>query len=967
MHLEFKKLIVLLSFALILPLAAFAQEVNSIGVPYVENYSKSTYQSGNQNWSITKDQNEIMYFGNSERLLVFDGEYWNKYYLPNRLIIRSVVADSKGRVYTGAFGEFGYWAYNKKGKFVYHSLSKLIPGKTLPKDEIWKIYIDGDRVIFQSFVSIFIYENEKLTELKADSPFLFLFKVGNRFLVQVISKGLFELKGKRLEYISGSDAVAQMEILSILPFKNSKYLIGTSKNGLFLYDGESIEKWNNQANEFLSTYQLNNGVVLWDKYFAFGTILNGIIIIDDNGRVIQKINKSSGLQNNTILSLCIDNQQNLWAGLDNGIDRIELNSPLYFYFDKTGSFGTVYSSIVFDNKIYLGTNQGLFYSEWHSTKNATFRNFDFKLIPGSQGQVWDLALIDGQLICGHNNGTYLVKGSSIEKISDIGGGWTIKKFDGKPELLIQGTYIGLVLYKKDINGQWTFFRKIDEFVEPSRYVEQDNKGQVWVSHAYKGIFKLTLSEDLTTVISSKNYDEKSGLPTTYNVNIFNLEDRLVFSSDSGFYVFDAISDKFFRYEQLNQMLGSFSRSNKIIKASEKKYWFINHGNVALIDFTQPGKPAIDSARFNMLEGKMVQYYENISQISNSLYLISVDDGFAIYNDLKAQSIQKESIPQVLIRRVEYAIDNSTKVAENGQLLEMIEIPFLKNNIRISYALPYYRQGEIKYQFFLEGYSNQWSEWSSLTEKEFSNLNHGTYQFRIRAKVKDGKTSETGILNFRVLSPWYLSNWAIVFYIVFSIGFAIFLRYLYLMNLKKHRVEIQQKLQKEKEEYLKQEAIANEQKIVKLKNEQLRKDLSGKSRELANSAMNIVYKNELLEKIRQGIYELKDSQGKRLSEDQLKKIQKIIDEGMNDERDWNLFERSFNEAHENFFKKLKANHPKLVPNDLKLCAYLRMNMSSKEMASLLNITLRGVEIRRYRLRKKLDLDHDKNLVEFLMEL
>lgn len=89
--------------------------------------------------------------------------------------------------------------------------------------------------------------------------------------------------------------------------------------------------------------------------------------------------------------------------------------------------------------------------------------------------------------------------------------------------------------------------------------------------------------------------------------------------------------------------------------------------------------------------------------------------------------------------------------------------------------------------------------------------------------------------------------------------------------------------------------------------------------------------------------------------------------MNDERDWNLFEKSFNEAHENFFKKLKAQHPELVPNDLKLCAYLRMNMSSKELSSLLNISLRGVEIRRYRLRKKLEIPHDKNLVEFLIEL
>jgi DNA-binding CsgD family transcriptional regulator len=190
---------------------------------------------------------------------------------------------------------------------------------------------------------------------------------------------------------------------------------------------------------------------------------------------------------------------------------------------------------------------------------------------------------------------------------------------------------------------------------------------------------------------------------------------------------------------------------------------------------------------------------------------------------------------------------------------------------------------------------------------------------------------------------------------------------YRLKIRRHQHHIHEKLQKEHEEYLKQEALANEQRIVKIKNEQLQADLAGKSRELAASAMNIVYKNELLQKISDEIAHLKDSSGKPLSPDQLKRLQKVINDGMSDERDWNLFENSFNEAHESFFKKLKAQHPDLVPNDLKLCAYLRMNMSSKEMASLLNISLRGVEIRRYRLRKKLNLEHDKNLVEFLMEL
>lgn len=963
---RFKRIYFLFLF-IVTSYAAYATEIKSIGVPYVQNYTKALYQSGNQNWSITKDERGIMYFGNADGLLSYDGKYWQLHKMPHGLIVRSVAADGKGKIYAGGFGEFGYWDDNKKGSLTYHSLISKIPKKYLPNEEIWKIYVDDNRVIFQSFGSIYVYENGRINVIRITSsqPFLFLFKLGHRFFVEQVDTGLFELIGDHLVYIQGSKILGSNGVLSILPFQNRGFIIGTSKSGLFKYDGKQIKPWNNQANSFLETYQLNNGALISGKYFAYGTILNGIVIIDTAGDVVQHINKSSGLQNNTVLSLYTDDEENLWAGLDNGIDRIEVNSPLYFYFDKTGNFGTVYSSIIFNGKIYLGTNQGLYYSNWITdANNSLLHQFDFKLIPGSQGQVWDLSLEDGKLLCGHNDGTFQVDGTTLHKISNVSGGWAIKKRSANQ--LIQGTYTGLSLFKKDAAGNWLFDYNVRDFFEPSRYVEQDNRGQIWVSHAYKGIYKVILSPDLRTAVSKKFYDEHAGLPESYNINVFNLDNKIVFSSDSGFYVYDDIADHFYRYQQLNKNLGSFASSNKIIPADGKKYWFINHGRVSLADFSVPGHLTIDSNNFTVLNGQMVQYYENISRINNHIYLISVDDGFVIYDDDGDKEGGKLKLPGVLIRQVENITDKITVISDNGGYND-VEIPFSKNNIRITFSLPYYRQAKVKYQYYLEGYSKQWSEWTSQTQNEFTNLGQGIYHFKIRAKTNDEDVTQVTVFTFSVLPPWYATKLAIIFYLLLVVLSYYVIRHFYRLKLKRHQRHLLEKLQKEKEEFLKQEAISNEQQIVKIKNEQLQSDLASKSRELANSAMNIVYKNELLQKIGDAIIHLKDSSGKKLPEDQLRKIQKVIDEGMTDDRDWNLFESSFNEAHESFFIKLKATHPDLVPNDLKLCAYLRMNMNSKEMASLLNISLRGVEIRRYRLRKKLNLEHDKNLVEFLMEL
>ncbi len=941
----------------------WANEIHSVGVPYVENYPKSVYQAGNQNWSVTVDERKIMYFGNSEGLLSFDGNFWKLHYLPNDLIVRAVAADKKGRIYSGGFGELGYWSYNKQALLKYQSLKHLIPKSYQFNEEIWKIYIDGERVIFQSFGAILIYYNNKIEVIQKHHPYLFLLNAKRRFFVEGIDKGVFEFKNNSLTILPADEPNKVKEVLTVLPFEDGQFLIGTSKNGLFLYDGQKIKEWKVPANDFLKNAQLNNGVKISERYYAFGTILNGVVIIDSAGNIIQHINKASGLQNNTVLSLFFDEAQNLWAGLDNGIDRIELNSPLSFYFDQTGIFGTVYSSIIYEEKIYLGTNQGLFQSNWDSS--AKRKSFNFQLIPNSQGQVWELSVINGELFCGHNSGTFKVKGATITKISSVNGGWTLKKFPQLGERLLQGTYTGLVVFDRGLGGTYNFSHKINGFNEPSRYVEQDVKGNIWVSHAYKGVYKLNLSKDLRSVTKLRNYNEQDGLPSNYSIHIFNLGGRIIFSTKKGFYVYDDITDRFKPYLELNNSLGSFAHSNKVIHAEESLYWFINRGKVALADFSEPGKIKLDSNKFSILNGRMVQDYENISRINSGLYLISVDDGFVLYNKLAKDYNPVK--PSVFIGDITNITTSNSLITESGSLSTNVKIKHSENNIRIHYSLPYFRQARIQYQYYLEGYSSEWSEWSSQPEKDFTNLGFGEYTFKVRAKINEKEITPVAIFSFEVLPPFYATTWAFLVYLILLIVLIFLARRWYFKKLRLHQEAIKRQLEVEKEEHIRKEAIENEQRLIKLRNEKLQAELESKGREVANSAMNMVYKNELLQKIKEQISNLKDDQGKKLSEDQLRKIQKVIDEGMHDERDWNLFETSFNETHENFFKKLKQDHPGLVPNDLKLCAYLRMNMSSKEMASLLNISVRGVEIRRYRLRKKLDVPHHKNLVEFLMEL
>jgi len=931
-----------------------------VGTPLVQNYAKGMYMAGNQNWSASCSSDGSLYFGNNDGLLAFDGQHWQTYSLPNKLIVRSVSVSTDGLIYTGALGQFGYWKKNAYGQLRYHSLSDALSERDKPKDEIWKIYAGKERVLFQSFSAIYTYEKGRWHILRSADPFLFLYEVNGRYFVEIIAKGLYELVDHKLKKVIDKSAYGDSRILSILPHGQKSYLIGTAKKGVFHWNGKSVTPWLEASVQAdLEKFQLNNGVQIHGIY-AFGTILNGIYLINQQGKLVQHIRVTNGLQNNTVLSLQEDRQGNLWAGLDNGIDRIEINSPLYYYNDKSGSFGTVYTAALYQGKLYVGTNQGLYVSRW--IENSASPAFDFRLIEGSQGQVWDLSVYNGELICGHNDGTFKLENDQVIWLSKVTGGYFLQTVPWATDYLIQGTYTGLALFKQE-GEKWLFDRKIDHFEEPVQFLQQAGNRKLWAS-GYRGLYLLEFNAAGEAVTDYKQYTVKQGLPQSSYINVFDLAGRTVFATDSGFYLYDDIADRFHAYTQLNERLGSFFNANKIVPTTKGRYWFIRKGHLALVQFNDGGHVTIDSVQFAGLRNRMLHYYENVNTLTPDLSLVSLDDGFALYNDQNSSNLT--DLPKPLIQEMD---DITDSIASKLPFFRNrpLELDYKQRNIRIRYALPFYAVDGVDFQYLLEGSTNSWSAWEKVAQKEFTNLPSGDYMFKVRAKTIDGRVSPIASLTFSVRAPWYRSVWAWLIYSLLFLLLFFIVKAMYKKKLRKHQEEVRRKMLIQQEERLQQEALLNEQRLVKLRNNQLEKELASKSRELANSAMNIVYKNELLNNIHDELLQLKDHEGKKLSTDQLKKISKIIEDARSDDRDWNLFEKSFNEAHENFFKKLKSHYPDLVPNDLKLCAYLRMNMSSKEIASLLNITTRGVEIRRYRLRKKLNLGHDDNLSAFLMEI
>lgn len=945
--------IISLLFCLLLSFYGYGQSISSIGSPYVQNYTKAQYKAGNQNWSIDQGPDGMMYTANGDGILAFDGSYWEVYPLKNNVGARSVRVAENGRIYAGGKKEFGYFK-KRRGKLQYHSLTHLVKPEILQNDEIWKIIFSGDSVIFQSFSKFYLLHKDEITAHYGNGePFLFAHQTKNKIWLEKIPSGLS---------IWGANGFTPLEsrltnVLALLPFSATEILVGTAKDGLFLLNEKgNASPWNvnPRLNQLLKEAQINNGIQIDENIFAFGTIKNGIIIVDKTGKILQHIHKRNGLQNNTVLSMVLDRQGNIWAGLDNGIDRIEINSPFYYYKDIFGELGTVYAIKVFQDKIYLGTNQGLFYSPW--TEDSYPQQLQFQFIPNSQGQVWSLEVFNNQLVCGHNDGTFLVKGNNIEKISNWTGGWQNIQFTPDAPFFLQGNYTGLALFE-DRQG-WQLNHK---FEEPNQAVL---KLYPWENSTFWAVLNnhiqlLQLSTESPSLKPLKTFSFTDDFPGISRITPTNLRGNTVFTTDKGIFTYDQVLDKFSPYDELNASLGSFARAAIINERDQTTYVFANDGRFALVEW-RDSDLRVDSSTFNVLENIVMKNYENVEFAANR-FLFSLDDGFVAYDRHFKHSAPIES---PIIK----GLQDISRVSSDSIRYITIDksIPYRYNNIRVTFSSPWYSSTPIKYQYVLDGYQREWSRPSEVPYTDFTNLSWGTYTFKVRAIATNRQVSDISELTFTITPPFYLQWPALLLYLAILVFSFFAIRRRIIERIKLDKLQLRHKLRRRQEELLRREAEQNEKKLMRLKNEQLEQELELKNRELANAATNIVYKNELLNNLQDALRNLKDKDGNKLSADQLQKISKLMDNARSDERDWDVFEKSFNEAHENFFKKLKSDYPTLSPNDLKLCAYLRLNMSSKDIASLLNITTRGVEVRRYRLRKKFDLPTEKNLSEFLLE-
>jgi ligand-binding sensor domain-containing protein/DNA-binding CsgD family transcriptional regulator len=956
---------------LVLSEPAAISEIKDIGTPFIRNFSKLQYGAGTQNWAVAQDQKGFMYFANNDGLLVFDGVQWDLYKMPNYSMVRSIYIDNKGEIYIGAYNEIGKMVAGNNGKLTYQSLKNKIPPEYQNFDDVWSISPYRGNIVFQSYNAIFIYEEGKpISVVNAPSRVPVSFSISGRLIINDLSEGLMELSGTDLIHLKGCEGLKGEDISSVLPYGgNNELLICTIHKGLFLYDGSGLKEWNISVNERLKKDQIMSASTLQDRYYALGTILDGVIIIDNKGTLIQHINNKNGLQNNTILKVFPDRAGNLWLGLDNGIDYVIANSPVTFLQNPDG-FGAGYAELIYKGKLYLGTNQGLYVADWQNEKISG----KYKMITGTYGQVWYLGVHNGVIVCGHNYGTFIIDGERATLISNIPGGWKYHILKRYPGYLIGGTFSGLIVFKWE-NGTWKFLRRIPGFNESFRVFEEDDSGDLWMSHGFKGIYRVRLNENLDYVAESRYYTKKDGLPSNYTLNVFKVKDKIIFTSDSaGIYEYDAQNDRFQYSVYFNQLLKPLVGITYLKEDPDKNIWYVSNDKIGVFRIQEDFSFKHITASFTLLSGKFIHGFESIYAYSEGHIFIGIENGFAHYSpytyfrsypDFSTYIIKAGDVN--LDSTFYYGFGNSP--ARNR--FQVYSFPFKDNSFRFLFSAPVYdNPGNIEYSYKLSGYNENWSRWSSTFFQEFSHLPDGKYVFMVKARNQLGLESLSDSLEFTVLSPWYKSVIAYIIYVMIIISSVFILiwtvnKRIEISNRKERLKHLREYRVKERE--YKRQALLSEKEIISMKNERLQIERIQQDKELANQAMNIVRKNEFLTKIKDELLNLKKISGEDIANEKIVSIISRINREVGHNTQREVFEKAFDEVHEAFLNRLKSRYPFLTPTELRLCAFLKMNITTKEIAPLMNISVRGVEICRYRIRKKLGIDRATNLTSLLLNL
>lgn len=838
-----------------------------MGSCLLQNYTAEEYKGDSQNWCIAQDNRGIMYFGNTSRILEFDGKSWNTFYNSKKSVVRSLAIDKSGIIYVGGSGEFGYLKANKSGKLQYINLSDSIKEEVIFQD-VWKIIESETGIYFFTNNQIFKWYNDKIQVLKIKTTAFFGNKIKNQIYIVDRLRGIYKLVDTTAVLLENSATIVKKAgFVHILEGNEINTLfIVTSNNGLYTYNTETFEviKIESKIEEYLIENTAYAATRIDSDLYAIGTAKGGILVIDANGKLIRIINKKRGLLTDCIYYIYADKDKNLWAGLQNGISRIDISYPISKFGDTQGIDDYVLDVEILNNTLIVASMNYSFFLPSYNLKLKS-DNHEFKTFNNSGG-IWDLFKFKNHLIGVGYNGIFEYKDTTVQNLSWKGDiifcGKSTFKF---PDYIFVGMKTGLAYVKTEEKSKNDLLKvdslvRINQILEEIRYITCDTSGNLWISTKFDGIYYLKFNGNNVEDFELTLFNQKNGLSDLKSCKAELVNDEIKILTRKGIYkpIFPADkkeNDSLTQFVHDNIFGKTFttdsSEITEVFTLDKNRYMYYSDVSSGIIDISG------DSVKIDSLFLKRLPSIARIQFNGENQFYICNSSALYIYDLTKFKNFKSEF--QTFIRKVKINsdsviffgtffnyTDNKYFVTENQTESFIPVFDYEFNSITIEFSSNCYEDAaKTEYSYFLENFDDSWSNWSTENKAVFTNIPEGKYIFKVKAKNVYGIETNLTEYTFTIKPPWYRTWWAYILWLLLLLVVVITL-----VKINTLRLELKnKKLEKIVEERTSQLRAINLE--VTEKNEELlqqKEEILAQSEELHSQTEELQVINSELEKL-----------------------------------------------------------------------------------------------------------------------
>jgi serine phosphatase RsbU (regulator of sigma subunit) len=769
-----------------------------LGNPLIRNYLPEEYQGRTQSWSIAQDNRGLVYFANNKGVMAFDGCNWSFTPSSNNSSIRSLAIHPDGTIYSGANGDFGYLAMDVTGKWTFISLKNKLKSEDQNFSDIMDCQVTSDGVYFIAGEKIFYWNGRIMKTIVLHGP------TYRAFVIQ-----------DTLYFINGKDAICTMDKDRPCPIPQSRnfvnqdngrtiilpanqantLLVVTSKRGLFYFhlkiedEQKAWQYFPTEITDFLLENIMYRGIVTQSQTYIFSTQRGGIVMMNNQGKLLQIINKNRGLSDNSVWALLLDRENNLWAATNNGMAYIQINSPISRFSELNGLDGTLMSVVRLHDQLYVGSFNGTFYlKKYHiDVKND---KQEFLPVKGIKINCLDLFPFKGSIIASGDAGHYQIYKNNSILLKKGNYSYAFGYSPKFPDYVFSGTMNGLVALEivsdtdqSKMTADWPHplqcisSHEYPQFKDTIRKITSDGQGDLWLSTEFNGILYLKFKNQQVADVEITRFTTDHGLPDLNHNKVNYINQQIVAATLKGIYQavqttsgikgqpeFSFVPEKTFGRKFFEEGIAV----NHIFPYKNNQFIFTSSKGMGIISKDTFGAYCWDFNPFKVIKGSLesllVEENGDIWICDTEMRCLFRYDG-TIHKEYK--SSYHALVSRVLTDRgnelfagdyydVSVKVNNYfTKTSLKQPEKLKYRLPFTKNSLMFHFAAAYYENGDDnRFSYQLKGYDKTWTDWSKKNEKEYTNLAEGSYSFQVKGRNVYDQDSSIAAFEFLIAAPWY---------------------------------------------------------------------------------------------------------------------------------------------------------------------------------------------------------------------